>query len=199
MNALRERLDTMQSCVKTVAFAPLMIAMTFLGCAGRNEESSASVSFVTKYAPIEFSFPSGWHVNTEENPFDLQCFSKFQTMNTGVFAFKKIDIGADSTPLEIFWEQIDDLKAKRSNFKELEPILKREHDEKTVTSITYTADKDSSAYCYRFSLIEFRTDDSKFAVVLQVTTPEEWKRNKSMLAAITESAKSLPDGEQPEQ
>jgi hypothetical protein len=189
----------MRSFVKPVAFASFGIVMAILGCAGRNEESSASISFVTKYAPIEFSFPSGWYLNSEENPFDLQCFSKFQTMNTGVFAFKRLDIAADSTPLDIFWEQVNDLKAKRNNFKELEPILKREHDDKTVTSITYAADKDSSQYCYRFSLIEFKTDDSKFAVVLQVITPEDWKRSKSVLEAITESAKALPDRKQPKQ
>jgi len=183
----------MRNYVNAVALTASAIVMTLLGCTGRNGESSARVSFVTEYAPIEFSFPNGWYVNPEDNPYDLQCFSQFQRMNTGVFAYKTLDIASDSTPIDIFWEQVNDLKSKRRNFEELEAIQKREREDKTVTSITYVGDKDSSRNCYRFSLIEFRSDDTRFAVVLQVAIPGEWEKSKPVLEEITQSARPLSD------
>ena len=173
----------------------LAITIALVGCTGRNEASSARVSFVTEYAPMEFSFPAGWYATPEDNPYDLQCFSQFQRMNTGVFAFKKGDIAADAAPIDTFWAQIEDLKSKRRNFKEFEAIQTLEHDDKTVTSIAYIGDKDASRNCYRFSLIEFAADDNRFAVVLQVAVPGEWERRKPILEEITRSAKLWPDSD----
>lgn len=183
----------MCSSIRAVALAVAVIVMALLGCTGRTERIPARVSFVTKYAPIEFSFPAGWYLNSAENPYDLQCFSQSKRMNTGVFAFKKVDIAAGSTPIDIFWQQINDLKSKRKNFEELEALEKREHDGNTITSITYSGDKDSSRNCYRFSLIEFAADDSRFAVVLQVAIPGDWEKSKPVLEEITQSARPAPD------
>lgn len=179
--------------VNAVALAATAMVVAFLGCTGRNERIPARVSFATKYAPIEFSFPAGWYANSADNPYDLQCFSQSKRMNTGVFAYKTLDIAAGSTPIDIFWQQINDLKSKRKNFEELEALQKREHADKTITSITYIGDKDSSRNCYRFALIEFAADDSRFAVVLQVGIPGEWEKSKPALEEITQSAKPLPD------
>jgi len=185
-----------------VAVSASVIVMALLGCEERNQNSSTrssadgkdrSVSFITKSAPIEFSFPAGWYVNPQDHPFDLQCFSRFKEMNTGVFVFKKVDVALDSTPTDIFGTQVNDLKSKRRNFEELEALQKHEYEDKTVTSITYLGDKDSSRNCYTFSLIEFRADNSKFAVVLQVSLPGNWKTNKPVLESITRSARPLPD------
>jgi hypothetical protein len=181
----------MRTFARAVAVAVVSVAaVALLRC---EEKRDARVAFVTKGAPIEFSFPAGWHLNPEDNPFDLQCLSRFQELNTGVFAFRKVDVALDSTPTDIFWVQVDDLKSKRRNFEELEPLQKREYEDKTVTSITYLGDKDSKRNCYTFSLIEFRADDSRFAVVLQVSSPGQWKENKPILESITRSARSMPD------
>jgi hypothetical protein len=184
----------MRSSPKAV-LAALAVVTAIAGCTDKHGGNSApGVSFVTGYAPIAFSFPAGWYVNREENPYDLQCFSKSQRMTTGVFAFQKADIAADASPTDIFWKQINDLRAKRKNFKELESIQKQEYDGKTISSIAYTGEKDSSRNCYRFSLIEFRSDDSKFAVVVQTALPGEWEKSKLVLEEITRSAKPEPPG-----
>jgi hypothetical protein len=152
------------------------------------------VTFVSNYAPIEFSFPQGWYVNTDENPYDLQCFSQAQDMNTGVFVYRKLDlVAADSTPLDTYWDVINDLGTKRTNFEEFEKLEKHETEDKTVTTVTYKGEREGESYCYRFSLIEFREDDSKFAVLLQVALPEEWNNSKPVLEAITLSAKSIAE------
>jgi hypothetical protein len=175
-----------------VSVATSAMLIVLLGCA-RMDRKSSRVSFVTKHAPTEFSFPAGWYANQDEHPYDLQCFSSSKNMNTGVFAFKRIDIAADSNPIDTFWKQVSDLKSKRSGFDEMEALETVQYDDKTVTSITYLGQKDSSRYCYRLSLIEFKTDNSKFAVVVQVALPSEWEKSKPVLVEITRSARPLPD------
>jgi hypothetical protein len=85
------------------------------------------------------------------------------------------------------------LKSKRRNIEELEAIQKHEYDEKTVTSITYLGDIDASRFCYRFSLIEFKADDSRFAVVLQVAIPGKWEESKAVFQEITRSARPVAE------
>lgn len=183
----------MRAYVNKVAFVALAVGVCLLGCRGQNDISAAPVSFVSKYAPIKFTFPAGWYENPEEHPFDLQCFSRSQRMSTGVYAFKKVDLAVDSSPIDILWLQIDDLKSKRKHFEEFEAIQKHEDGDKTVTSVTYLGDKGSSRNCYRFSLIEFKEDESQFAVVLQVAIPGDWDQSEPILKEITKSAQSLDD------
>lgn len=183
----------MRTSLNKFPFLALAVAVCLLGCSSRNETSSARVSYVTQYTAIEFTFPAGWYKNPKEHPYDLQCFSPLHRMNTGVFAFKKDDVPVDLTPVDIFWQQINDLRSKRQHFEEFVPIQKYEHVDKTVTSITFLGDIGSSRYCYRFSLIEFKEDNTKFAVVLQVVTPEDWDQSEPVLNEITNSAKSLLD------
>lgn len=183
----------MRSSVRTMAVVIAVMIIAFLGCTGKKEEGSARVSFTTQYAPIEFSFPTRWYANPADHPFDLQCFSPSQNMNTGVFVYKKIDIAANSTPTDKFLEQINDLKSKRRNFEQFEAVQKYEYNDKIITSATYVGDKDSSRNLYKFSLVEFKTDNTKFAVVLQVAIPGEWEKSKPILEEIVRSARPLPD------
>lgn len=114
-------------------------------------------------------------------------------MTIGVFAFKKVDLETDSTPTDIFWEQVNDIKSKRKNILEKEALQKHDFGDKTITSVTYVGEKDSSPNYYRFSLIEFKRDSSKFAVTLQVVLPEDWEKSESLLKEIVESAMPLSD------
>lgn len=171
-----------------------------LGCTKPEDRPSeggkpdaARLRFVTKSAPIEFSFPAGWYVNPKNNPFDLQCYDPSNRMNTGVFAFKKVELASDSTPTDIFWQQVNDIRSKRKNFQEKEALQKQEDDDKTVTSVTYLGDKDATRNCYRFSLIEFKRDSSRFAVILQIALVGDWEKTKPILEEICQSARPLSD------
>jgi hypothetical protein len=182
----------MRKPITAVAITILVIAAAFLGCNVKTEGSSKRVSFVTKSAPIEFSFPAGWSQNQKQNPYDLQCIAPSQSMNTGVFAYQKVDLAADSKPIDHLWSHVNDIKSKRKNFKELEAIQTYQHGDTSITSISFTGQKDSSRNCYRFSLVEFKADPSKFAVLIQVALPGEWNQSKPVLDEITKSAKPLP-------
>ena len=168
----------------------LILCVSLSACA-INDKTPSFVSFTTEYAPIEFQFPSGWFKNKEEHPYDLQCFSRFEEMNTGVFVFKRIDLAADATPLDIFWIQVEDIKSKRKNFKEFESLQIHEYGDKILTTATFLGDKDSKRFCYKYTLIEFKADDSLFAVVLQVAIPGQWEKSRPILERITQSARTL--------
>ncbi len=180
---------TLQSAT---CLAAIVILVT-LGCESRRGPNSAPVTFVTKTTPIAFTFPGGWFENMEQHPFDLQCFSPTRSLNTGVFAYRREDIREDLTPLGVLWESVEDLKSKRGGFTELRPLQKLEQDDKTITSIAYSGERDSSQYYYRFSLVEFKSDTSRFALLLQVAHPNGWAAGESVLADVVQSATLRPD------
>jgi hypothetical protein len=155
--------------------------------------SSPKAVFITKYSRIEFAFPPGWRLSREANPYDLQCFSKNEEMATGVFVFKQEDLASTATPADRFNEQIADLKSKRSQFKVLEPLSKSAKGQATFTTVTYSGEKGASRYCYKFTLVEFKSDDSKFAVLIQTSLAGDWKNAKPIFEEITYSARPLKD------
>ena len=155
---------------------------------------SGKVSFTSDYSPVQFEFPGGWYLNDKEHPFDLQVFSAAQEMNTGVFVYKAADIGADAKPIDVFHDQLADMESKRRNFEVVEPEISYEHSGKRFTTATFAGDKDDSRYYYRFTLIEFPEDASRFAVSLQIALPELWQDSKPILEAITHTATPLGEG-----
>jgi hypothetical protein len=148
---------------------------------------------VTKDTPVEFTFPAGWRLNSEEHPFDLQCLSSSEDMNTGVFVYRREDVSLDSKLTDFFQTRVDDLKSKRRNVEDLDALQRREFDDKTVTSVSFLGDKDHARHCYTFSLIEFRQENSPFAIVLQVSMPGDRKTSVSLLGSIVRSARLLPE------
>jgi hypothetical protein len=182
---MRNRLSTVGVIVSSLA--------TALACgASMTQGEDARVAFVTKPPPIEFSFPKGWFANPKDNPFDLQCFSPAEDMNTGVFAYSAANIASDRTALDIFQRHIDDIKSKRRNFTELEGLQKQDKGDKILTSITYVGDKELSRHHYCFTLVEFKNHKDIFAVVLQIATPSAWKEGKPVFREILRSARTMP-------
>jgi hypothetical protein len=110
-------------------------------------------------------------------------------MNTGVFLFAKGDLAEDYTAEEIFELQIADLRSKRKNFKVLEEERTVQLEKKTLTTIVFSAEKGSSRYYYKFTLVEFTENPEMILVVLQVSIPSYWEKNKPILEEITKSAR----------
>ena len=171
----------------------LAIATTLTGCVPKQASKEQSISLVTLTAPVEFSFPPGWEKNPKEHPYDLQCLAKSGEMNSGVFVYRRADIALSSTPADILQDQIQDFRSKRANFVEFEPLVTYEDDHKRMSTVTYVGEKDNTRNCYRFTLIEFKADESKFAIVMQVAKPGAWERCKPVLDGIVRTAKPLPE------
>jgi len=178
-------------------FAPssifsLAVTLFVVGCSSP-QNTDNPVSFVTGYSPISFTFPAGWQKNPDKHPFDLQTQSQFEEYNTGVFVFKAEDLAVDSSPSVILQTQIEDLRSKRDNFEELEPLRETIVDGAKISEVSYVGEKDSQKNCHRFVLIEFLEDTSKFAIAIQNVRPEAWEKAKPIFEAIARSAKPLPN------
>lgn len=173
----------------------LLATLAFLSIIGCTQEPGEHVSaryFAISNGPVELLFPAGWHKNEKENPYDLQCFSKYERMTTGVFLFLKEDLAEDLTARDLLDLQIDDLRSKRKNFKIKEKELVVQENGKKLTTIVYSGEKGPSRYYYRFTLVEFDDDPKMILVVLQVAIPSYWGKHKPILEGITESARISP-------
>ena len=186
--------------MKKFVLAVVIASLTVVGCTAPEPQNSSETSLVEGQKEsknptvtladglIELQFPVGWYENKSEHPYDLQYFSKNQSMTTGVFLYKSEDLAADSTPQSTLAWHIDDLKSRRKNFTLLEPEQTESLGDKTITTAVYSGDKDVSRYYYKLTLVEWAESPEQFLVVLQVAIPSQWSKNKPILEEITRSA-----------
>jgi hypothetical protein len=170
-------------------FLVALLILSVAGCEREPANESNSQYFTVANGPVEFTFPAGWYENKQEHPFDLQCFSRHQRMNTGVFLFAKEDLGEDVVARDLLERQVQDLASKRRNFKMVEEEQVVQLEGKTLTTVVYSGEKGSSRDYYRFTLIEFAENPARIPIVLQVSIPSYWGENKPVLEAITASAR----------
>ena len=172
----------MRRLLVTVPFL-IIFVMIAAGCT-----SKAPQVFTTTNGLIELQFPAGWYENPKDHPFDLQCFSKKREMSTAVFVYFKADFTEDSAPRDTLEWQIEDLSSKRENFKRHEAEQTVQLKDKTLTTIVYSGERDSSKGYYRFALVEFAETPELFLVVIQTVAPSNWAKYKLILEQITKSA-----------
>lgn len=171
------------------------MALVFLVGCNKPKEVAPQVTFVTKLSPIEFTFPKGWRLNSKEHPYDLQCFSRFEDMTTGVFVFAKEDLAEGVTPHDILAHQIQDIRSKRGNFIVAEEKETHVDAYRSINTETFRGDKGLSKHIYQFSLVQFTEDPRVFAVVLQTAVPSIYPDNKNLLREICRSARLNPNSE----
>ncbi|MDR0924996.1 MAG: DUF2628 domain-containing protein [Hungatella sp.] len=151
----------------------------------RNQETdNENLTFTTN--DLVFSFPNDWKLNEEENPFDLQCFSRFEDLSTGVFVYDNMDLGENASPEDILALQIDNMQSLRENYKFIEETKDAEIGDKRIKTVVYSGEQDGVKNYYVFSLVEFK-EFEKFAVILQTCIPSSFEKYKSTLDEIVSS------------
>ena len=164
-----------------------------MSCGLRSDRPN--VTFATANGPVEFQFPAGWYKNTDEHPFDLQCFSKDQSMNTGVFLYNKKDLATRSDdPRELLKDQIDDLRSKRENFKVIREMDTIDLEGKSLTTVVYSGERNSETYHYRFTVIRFKDHPEHIPLVLQVSLADRLHKAEPIFDEILRSARTRADG-----
>ena len=177
--------------------AIVCLTLISTGCSVDNWEETRKLTYTSNYVPVEFAFPSGWTLNTNEHPYDLQCFSPQRDMQCGIFVFKREDLEEGQTAKKIFDLQIEDIRSKRENFKELDSRSNLTFEGKEITVAPFSADKDGDTNHYTFSLVEFKDNPEVFAILLQVAIPESRSESKSTFLKIARSAKLAKSSEAP--
>ncbi len=138
---------------------------------------------------IEFTFPDGWFPNKEKNPFDLQYFSRFEQLTTGVFLYKKIDLSSSYTARKLLDVHINDLKSKRNNFKILETEKEFQSGGMNIITVAYSGERGVSRNYYKFSIIESKKPADAYLVILQTVIPSQWNKRKATLEKIIKSVR----------
>jgi hypothetical protein len=136
---------------------------------------------------IEFAFPDGWFPNKEKNPFDLQYFSQFEQLTTGVFLYKKIDLSSSYTARKLLDVHVNDLKSKRKKFEILEAEKEFKSGDMNIITVTYSGEKGISRNYYKFSVIESKKPADAYLVILQTIIPSQWDKKKNTLEKIIKS------------
>jgi hypothetical protein len=182
-------------CMRNRIIQILLSFLCFYPLVGfaKDKEAASGESFITGTSPIKFTFPKGWSKNTKENPFDLQCFSKNERQNLGVFVFNKADMASTAKPLDTLMMQIEDMRSKRKNFREKEPLATVQKDNATFTTISFIGELDDSAWYYRYTLIDFKEGSDVFAIALQIGFPSEIKKNRDLFDSIIYTARPLAE------
>lgn len=163
------------------------------GCSPLDWEKNRSNTFVSNYGSVEFAFPPKWTKRTEENPFDLQCFSPQQDMNCGVFVYLEDDLSEATTPEQVLKRHVDDIQSKRTDFRELEPARSVTFENRTITIIPCSGKKDNEEYSYVFARVDFKDNPGVFAILLHVALPELSSRAKENILRIARSAKPVAE------
>ncbi len=197
---------------KKIMFAAGLSLLAIAGCGGdtatTESESGAETASTGQEAPkpparntqtvaiadsdVSINFPKGWYENPEEYPYDLQYFSKNQRMNTGVFLYNTNDFASTIDAEAILELQVEDLRSKRDNFTEIQPLTTTDLPDKIVTTTVFSGEKETSAFYYKFTVVEFKDSPELLAVTLQVAFPSEWDKSRPILEDITQSLAIAP-------
>lgn len=161
----------------------------FLVNSGQAAAATNFPVFLTKSQSVVFKFPYGWYKNPDDHPYDLQCFSADKSEVTGVFEFLAETLSEGFQAQDIFAFQIADIESKRENFKLYADEQVFDTKNKRVTTRVYSGEKSHLRHLYVFSLLEFKKSGT-VVVVLQITFPSEWQRNRATLHKIVMNARS---------
>lgn len=172
----------------------ILVVFTMLcGCSASSGNPGTFIR-VAEY-PVEFLFPGDWAKTTNENPYNLQCFSGNEQMMTGVFVYEESEMMVPGDPKRQLDFHIDDIRSKRANVTPVENVMSTRGEETGQTTAVYSGEKDGETYYYRFTLIEFDHMPEIIAIVIQTTFPDQWKKTGPILEKITRSARIVkPSG-----
>jgi hypothetical protein len=167
----------------------LAFVLALAACGGRPEAAPVETFAAVGTSAVELSFPEGWQANGERHPFDLQWLAVDGSLTTGAFHWSRSDLAADLDGERLLQLQVEDMRGKRKDFKELAPRSTQERDGRRLTTLVYTGEKEQGRHVYRFTLVEFLDHPDDIVVVLQTSRPSQWARDEAALAAITGSVR----------
>lgn len=153
------------------------------------EEQSEPEIAVSIDGSLQMDVPEGWEVYGDPMPFDLRMTNS--KCYTGVFVYNYLNFEEDVTAEDILNYHISDVESERNNFYLLHEEIKT-LDNKTITHITYSGEKDWTKNIYYFSMVEFEGEE-RFAIILQTSLPGDFKDTQEEMDAMVESVELIKE------
>ena len=139
-------------------------------------------------------FPSGWE-KLENDNFDLRCSLNDGEQHALFWVYNDLDLSKDSTRNSIYKEGIDNILSARQNVELIEDEKTATTGNKTITTILYSAEKESTKFYYYYCLVEIEGTDDYFWVLF-TAIPSVAQKNIDKWNSITESIAPVTKSEQ---
>lgn len=153
------------------------------------EDATTTVSL--EPGSVKVDFPVTWVLNEEDNPYDLQYLAPDGDANMGIFLYGREDLAEEDGVQNLLNFHVEDLQSKRDNFTLVEPEITLDLEDKTITRVVYSGEKNGGKFYYQFSAIDFKDQNNQVPIVLAVSLPSKWTENKPVLEQIHRSFTNL--------
>ncbi|MBJ8325648.1 hypothetical protein [Streptococcus pacificus] len=155
--------------------------------------NNSKEAHVVSGGELQFMTDKKWRIDEEQGPFDLQLWHDSTYM--GVMVYHLIDFNDDLNSGEKLLNfHIDDLKGKRNDFIEVEPLSVLENQGNShISQVVYSGVKkgESEKFIYFFNMITFDDNPDLVAFVLMTTHPSDFEKERPELDDILSSGELL--------
>lgn len=168
-------------------FVTMCLFFNLCACSPEGKsESENTVFFVADY-PLQVTCPYSWWQKEESN-FDLQCKSNDSAIIMSVFSYYDIDLSVDMSRQEFFEYQNQLLLDMRENISLIEEMTETQYEDKSITSILYSAENENIKNYYYMNLVSINNSDC-FAWVLFTGMPSEINAERDTIDDILKTVK----------
>ena len=158
----------------------LIVCVLLSGCSPLVKESPQSKIFAVESYHLQITADGSFSEKTGGS-FDLQITNNKSYIS--IMAFQYIDLPQDSTPLDVYDAQNNDLFSKREKVTVVEKSKTQTITQGTATYGVYSAEKDGTKNYYATYLMDFPEKET-FAWVLISATPSYYTNNTEYLHNI---------------
>lgn len=166
-----------------VLLMAVFLLLSAAGCSMPNGASPVAPTeavFSVENYPFQITADSTFRENTGGS-FDLQITN--DRCYVSIMAYAYIDLPSDTTPLDVFAMQNEDLLNRREAVTLIEEAATQTTDRCVLTQALYSAEKDGTKNYYATYLLDF-PQDQVFAWVLVTAAPSYLTNNREMLHNI---------------
>ncbi|MGT2772436.1 hypothetical protein [Streptococcus marimammalium] len=179
----------------------ILFSLFFVACSSQNsvelkdtlkeETTLKQKTHITFGDEIQFTTDEKWQKDLSDGPFDLQLI--YDTTYMGVMVYHLSDFSENLNSADKLLNfHIDDIKSKRSNVEEVEPLSTTKKDgQNNISQIIYSGVKDETKFIYFFNAITFDDNPDIVAIVLFTTHPSDFEKQRLELNTILSSAQLI--------
>lgn len=163
-------------------FATVCLCLSFCACSPKGISEPEDIVFSATDYPIQVTCPDGWSEKEESN-FDLQCQSKDRAIVMSFFCYYDIDLSDDMSRQDFFEYQNQSLLDMREKVDLIEEMTETKYEDKTITSVLYSAEKENVKNYYYMNLVDI-SDSDCFTWILFTGMPSEINTARDTIAQI---------------
>lgn len=167
----------------------MCLCLSLSACDVQADKMPENVVFAVSDYPLQVTCPAGWEQEKNSN-FDLQCLSEEGDIAMSIYCYYDIDLPEALTSRQALFEHQNQMVLDlRKNVTLVENAAEREYEDKQITSVLYSAEKEGVKNYYFMNLVSLNNNDC-FAWVLFTGVPSEITAQRKTIEQILETINS---------